>query len=45
MKLSTSTNIVCDRPDGSVFELPKTLKLASEAGFKRFNRKLGKMDT
>lgn len=37
MKLSTSTNIVCDRPDGSVFELPKTLKLASEAGFKRFD--------
>lgn len=37
MKLATSTNIVCDRPDGSVFPLPKTLELASEAGFKRFD--------
>lgn len=37
MKLATSTNIVCDRPDGSVFALPKTLELASQAGFKRFD--------
>ena len=37
MKLATSTNIVCDRPDGSVFLLPKTLELASQAGFKRFD--------
>lgn len=37
MKLATSTNIVCDRPDGSVFSLPKTLELASQAGFNRFD--------
>ncbi len=37
MKLATSTNIVCDRPDGSVFDLEKTLKIASDAGFKRFD--------
>lgn len=37
MKLSTSTNIVCDRPDGSVFPLEKTLELASQAGFKIFD--------
>jgi len=37
MKLATSSNIVCERPDGSVFPLERTLQLASAAGFKRFD--------
>ena len=37
MKLATSSNIVCERPNGEVFTLEKTLQLASAAGFDRFD--------
>lgn len=37
MKLSTSTNIIHMRPDGSMWPLPKTLELAAAAGWKRFD--------
>lgn len=37
MKLSTSTNLVCERPDGTVYPLEKTLAMCKEAGFKRFD--------
>jgi len=37
MRLATSSNIVCERPDGSVFSLEKTLQLASAAGFRVFD--------
>ncbi|GKU78051.1 sugar phosphate isomerase/epimerase [Paenibacillus sp. L3-i20] len=37
MKLATSSNIVCERPDGTVFPLERTLQLASAAGFNRFD--------
>ncbi len=37
MKLSTSTNIFCERPDGSVVPVEKTLKYAAEAGFTTFD--------
>ena len=37
MRLATSSNIVCERPDGSVWPLEKTLALASRAGFKVFD--------
>ena len=37
MKLSTSTNIYCERPGGSVVPVEKTLKYAAEAGFSTFD--------
>ncbi len=37
MRLATSSNIVCERPNGEVFTLEKTLQLASKAGFDRFD--------
>ncbi len=37
MKLSTSTNLVCERPDKSFFTLEKTLEYGKEAGFTRFD--------
>lgn len=37
MILSTSTNIFCERPDGSVVPVEKTLKYAAEAGFTTFD--------
>ncbi|OON98132.1 MAG: AP endonuclease [Epulopiscium sp. Nele67-Bin004] len=37
MKLSTSTNLVCERPDGTVFPLEKTLEYGKRAGFRRFD--------
>lgn len=37
MKLATSSNIVCDRPDGRVFPLETTLEMAKAAGFQRFD--------
>lgn len=37
MRLSTSTNILCERPDGSQYSLEKTLKLCREAGFDTFD--------
>ncbi len=37
MKLSTSTNLVCERPDGSFYTLEKTLNYGKEAGFTRFD--------
>lgn len=37
MRLATSSNIVCERPNGEVFTLERTLQLASEAGFDRFD--------
>lgn len=37
MKLSTSTNILCERPDGSILPVEKTLRQASAAGFKVFD--------
>lgn len=37
MKLSTSTNIIHMRPDGGMWPLPKTLEVASRAGWKRFD--------
>lgn len=37
MQLATSTNLLYIRPDGSRFDLPVTLKLVSEAGFRVFD--------
>lgn len=37
MILSTSTNILCERPDGTQYPLEKTLALCSEAGFDTFD--------
>lgn len=37
MILSTSTNIVCERPDGTMYPLEKTLRICSEAGFQTFD--------
>lgn len=37
MRLATSSNIVCERPNGEVFTLEKTLQLASKVGFDRFD--------
>lgn len=37
MKLSTSTNVIHMRPDGSMWPLTKTLELASAAGWKCFD--------
>lgn len=37
MQLGTSTNLICFRPDGTRFDLCKTLELASQGGFKVFD--------
>lgn len=37
MILSTSTNLLCERPDGTMVPLEKTLKTCSEAGFNTFD--------
>lgn len=37
MRLATSTNLLYFRPDGSRFDLPATLKMVSEAGFRVFD--------
>lgn len=37
MILSTSTNLLCERPDGTMYTLEKTLKMCAEAGFKVFD--------
>lgn len=37
MKLSTSTNLVCFRPDGSTYPLTEFLKVGSSVGFKYFD--------
>lgn len=37
MNLATSTNIICERPGKKVFPVEKTLQIASEAGFHRFD--------
>lgn len=37
MRLSTSTNIVSERPDGTLYPVEKTLAAASAAGFDRFD--------
>lgn len=37
MRLATSTNLICDRPDGTVMPLEDMLRLAHEAGFDRFD--------
>lgn len=37
MRLSTSTNIVSERPDGTLYSVEKTLAVAHSAGFDRFD--------
>lgn len=37
MRLSTSTNILCERPDGTQYPLEKTLQICREAGFDLFD--------
>ncbi len=37
MKLTTSTNLVCQRPDGSFFTMEQTLQHGKAAGFTRFD--------
>lgn len=37
MKLATSTNLICDRTDGSVMSVEEMLRMAHEAGFDRFD--------
>ncbi len=37
MRLATSTNLLYLRPDGTRFDLPKTLEMVSAAGFRIFD--------